>query len=543
MTVDSGAWLDQGLTDVFGRRARARHGDADRASSASSPTRTPRSSTRTTTPDVLSLARRGWRRPGRGAERVGSSPRRGAARRAATGLTQTFDLTSGNDDRIRAVVADDALADRLVTGDDRVLAAHEVVASLSLLALSSATGGCVGRRRPVQPRPGPAPAESAAEAQIPPVGAARRLRRPQRHGRRTGHRRRPGHRQPHDRRQPAQGGRPGVGERADPRRRPRPAPRAHAGRPARRSAPTRPTCRSTQGRVDGFRSMVEIRRRRHGTTPGGATPGHRAASSWPPRSTRSTLSSGAVAFDEPTRQDYLDGADARIDDPARPDHHRGADDRHAHRRATAPSRSPSTTASTTRSQVRVTLESDKLEFPDGRGHRPRAAPPARPDPGRRPGARPGPRAPFPLEVTITSPDGRDAGLRITSGQFNVRSTAVSGVGLVLSIAAGLFLLLWWGRHFRKHPARQAPDRRRSPVDPTRGVRGGTRIGGRRRRHRPANGNGSPPGAISYAPADRDSTAAHDHRGARMAGVRIVTDSACDLTAERGRRRSASRSCR
>jgi len=31
----------------------------------------------------------------------------------------------------------------------------------------------------------------------------------------------------------------------------------------------------------------------------------------------------------------------------------------------------------------------------------------------------------------------------------VRSTAVSGVGLVLSIGAGLFLVVWWARHWHR----------------------------------------------------------------------------------------------
>jgi hypothetical protein len=52
---------------------------------------------------------------------------------------------------------------------------------------------------------------------------------------------------------------------------------------------------------------------------------------------------------------------------------------------------------------------------------------------------------FPMQITITSPDGTKT---ITHTQFDVRSTAVSGIGLVLTIAAGLFLLLWWGRHWR-----------------------------------------------------------------------------------------------
>ncbi len=53
---------------------------------------------------------------------------------------------------------------------------------------------------------------------------------------------------------------------------------------------------------------------------------------------------------------------------------------------------------------------------------------------------------FPLDIEVTSPDGE---LEITSSRFTVRSTAVSGVGLVLSAGAGLFLLVWWASHWRK----------------------------------------------------------------------------------------------
>lgn len=53
---------------------------------------------------------------------------------------------------------------------------------------------------------------------------------------------------------------------------------------------------------------------------------------------------------------------------------------------------------------------------------------------------------FPLEVNVRSPD---EVLRIADTSFTVRSTAISGVGLVLSVGAGAFLLLWWGRHWRK----------------------------------------------------------------------------------------------
>jgi hypothetical protein len=53
---------------------------------------------------------------------------------------------------------------------------------------------------------------------------------------------------------------------------------------------------------------------------------------------------------------------------------------------------------------------------------------------------------FPFEVDVTSPD---SGLTVASTRYSVRSTAVSGVGLVLSAGAGLFLIVWWARHWRK----------------------------------------------------------------------------------------------
>ncbi len=72
---------------------------------------------------------------------------------------------------------------------------------------------------------------------------------------------------------------------------------------------------------------------------------------------------------------------------------------------------------------------------------------------------------FPLDVAITSADGN---LPVATSTYTVRSTAISGVGLVLSIGAGLFLLVWWARHFRttrrarklvasNHPARSGTE--------------------------------------------------------------------------------------
>lgn len=53
---------------------------------------------------------------------------------------------------------------------------------------------------------------------------------------------------------------------------------------------------------------------------------------------------------------------------------------------------------------------------------------------------------FPMRVRLLSPDGR---LELAESRLIVRSTAFSGVGVVLSAGAALFLVLWWGRHVRR----------------------------------------------------------------------------------------------
>ena len=53
---------------------------------------------------------------------------------------------------------------------------------------------------------------------------------------------------------------------------------------------------------------------------------------------------------------------------------------------------------------------------------------------------------FPVQVEVTSPDG---GIRLATLEYSVRSTAVAGVGVVLSAGAGIFLLVWWARHWRR----------------------------------------------------------------------------------------------
>jgi hypothetical protein len=72
---------------------------------------------------------------------------------------------------------------------------------------------------------------------------------------------------------------------------------------------------------------------------------------------------------------------------------------------------------------------------------------------------------FPLDVQVTSPDGT---LPIATERLTVRSTAVSGVGVVLSIGAGLFLAGWWIHHLRSErrlKRRKTPPRHPSTAAP------------------------------------------------------------------------------
>jgi hypothetical protein len=93
--------------------------------------------------------------------------------------------------------------------------------------------------------------------------------------------------------------------------------------------------------------------------------------------------------------------------------------------------------------VRIVMNSAKLDFPQGAVIDETLAPAQTttidlPVETRASGA-------FPLDVAIISPDGN---LAVASTRYTVRSTAVSGIGLLLSVGAGLFLVVWWARHFR-----------------------------------------------------------------------------------------------
>lgn len=63
----------------------------------------------------------------------------------------------------------------------------------------------------------------------------------------------------------------------------------------------------------------------------------------------------------------------------------------------------------------------------------------------------------PIDITIRTTDGA---VTLDEVRYTVRSTAVSGIGLILSIGAAAFLLLWWVRHWTQ--ARRARHRSGHP---------------------------------------------------------------------------------
>ena len=91
-------------------------------------------------------------------------------------------------------------------------------------------------------------------------------------------------------------------------------------------------------------------------------------------------------------------------------------------------------------KVQIRVASDKLDFPNGAV---RDVDLTRRSTTERFSVRARTSGSFPLRVTLVSPDGE---LALGASRFTVRSTAASGVGIVLSIGAGAFLMVWWGRH-------------------------------------------------------------------------------------------------
>ena len=101
-------------------------------------------------------------------------------------------------------------------------------------------------------------------------------------------------------------------------------------------------------------------------------------------------------------------------------------------------------------KVRVTLASQKLDFPNGSDQIIRL-PPGNTTIQFEVEARAS--GTFPVLVSVGSPDG---GLDLQRARYTVRSSGVSGVGLVLTIGAGVFLAAWWLTHWRRSRRRPTP---------------------------------------------------------------------------------------
>jgi hypothetical protein len=121
--------------------------------------------------------------------------------------------------------------------------------------------------------------------------------------------------------------------------------------------------------------------------------------------------------------------------------------------------------------VEVVLTSDKLDFPDGNA--PVVSLPPQSTTRHVVAVESLATGAFPLDVVVRSPDD---GIQLATSRFTVRSTAISGVGLLLSVGAGAFLLLWWASHFRttrrdrrlvtsSHPSLR-PEDGTAPADPS-----------------------------------------------------------------------------
>lgn len=111
--------------------------------------------------------------------------------------------------------------------------------------------------------------------------------------------------------------------------------------------------------------------------------------------------------------------------------------------------------------VRVHLESDRLRFPDGADQQLVLLPGTTTVGKFAIETRTGGPGTVPLHLSVTSADGT---LNLQSSTLNVRSTVVSGVGVFLTVAAVVFLALWWLLHFRRRRrTKRAPAAVPTPV--------------------------------------------------------------------------------
>ncbi len=105
--------------------------------------------------------------------------------------------------------------------------------------------------------------------------------------------------------------------------------------------------------------------------------------------------------------------------------------------------------------VHVKLESDRLLFPDG-AERDVLLPHQRSTTVRVAVETRG-SGTSPVQMTVTTPDGLSIG---GTTIIKVRSSFVSGVGVFLTVGAGLFLACWWGWDIRRRRKRRGPGQAR-----------------------------------------------------------------------------------
>ena len=172
------------------------------------------------------------------------------------------------------------------------------------------------------------------------------------------------------------------------------------------------------------------------------------SSDWLDTADRTILLSRATALQGDDRRDrkspaeYLRGADQLLEDiMSKVRGPRGQRVTLTSRRASIPITLLNSTGRPL--QVRVRLESDQLRFLDGAE---RFVTLASQNTTERFRVESRSTGAFPLEITVTSPDGL---LPINTSELTIRSTVVSGVGAVLTAGAGLFLLVWWGNDLRR----------------------------------------------------------------------------------------------
>jgi hypothetical protein len=228
---------------------------------------------------------------------------------------------------------------------------------------------------------------------------------------------------------------------------------------------------TTWSRIDSFASMLDTppSPTASGSATGGTdqppTPSARELV-WPMR--RHVLAAAAIDLDEPTRDAHLAAADQAVDAKL------AAITLPEPQQVTLTERTgriPLTFENQLDHAVtlKVVLESDKLEFSGGAVQLVTLPPKTTTRhevevTARSSGA-------FPLKAVVRSPDD---GLVLGSTRLSVRSTAISGIGLLLSAVAGGFLLLWWARHFRDvrrsrrlvsphHPSARAAEEKGAPT--------------------------------------------------------------------------------